>query len=199
MTLVLPSDALRAHYRARFLAHGDAALATQMSREGQAFRFRKLLEIGNLDDRSVLDVGAGLGDFVPFVRARYPRARYEGVDLVPEMVACASEKYPNLRFRTADLLVAPLPERYDYVLLSAVFNNATEDPTGHLERLVARSFEHCRIGLGFNFISTHVNVTEPEMAYHDPARVLSFCLTLSRKVVLAHHYERCDVAVFAYR
>jgi hypothetical protein len=41
---------------------------------------------------------------------------------------------------------------------------------------------------------------EPEMAYYDPAQVLDFCIrNLTRKVVMHHHYERVDVAVFTYR
>ena len=86
----MSAAALRDHYRAQFATHGDAALATQMSREGQHFRFGKLLEIGDLTDRSVLDVGSGLGDLYPFLREAYPAARYEGVDVVPEMVASRS-------------------------------------------------------------------------------------------------------------
>jgi SAM-dependent methyltransferase len=191
---------LARHYRDRFIAHGDDPLAAQMSREGQRFRFLKLFEIADLSACSVLDLGSGLGDMYPYLRERFPTARYEGIDIVPEMVAHASAKYPEVRFRAVDLLSQTVPERYDYVLLSVVFNNAIADPTGFLERLVTRAFSLCTRGLGFNFLSTRVNFSEPSMAYHDPARVLDYCLeSLSRKVVLHHHYERCDVAVFVYR
>lgn len=191
---------LREHYRAQFAAFGDQALGTQMSREGQRFRFRKLLEIADLTDRSVLDVGAGLGDLYPFLREAYPTARYEGVDVVPETAAHAARKYPEVRFRVADLMTEDLADRYDYVLLSAVFNNAMPGATDFLEGLVARAWRVAERGLAFNFLSTHVNFTEPAMAYHDPARVLDTVVrTLSRKVRLEHHYERCDVAVFVYR
>ncbi len=196
----MSAAALRDHYRAQFATHGDAALATQMSREGQHFRFGKLLEIGDLTDRSVLDVGSGLGDLYPFLREAYPAARYEGVDVVPEMVACASGKYPEVRFRVADLLHERLTNRYDYVLMSALFNNAAPDSTEFLERLVVGAWEHATVGLAFNFLSTHVNFADGALAYHDPARVLDFVIRrLSWKVRMAHHYERCDVAVFVYR
>ena len=69
-----------------------------------------------------------------------------------------------------------------------------------MRELVTKSFKHCTRGMAFNFISAHVNFTDPEMAYHDPAQVLDFCIrNLTRKVVIHHHYERTDVAVFAYR
>ena len=197
---MMGTDSLRHHYQAQFRAFGDAALGTQMSREGQRFRFGKLLEIGDLADRSVLDVGSGLGDLYPYLHAAYPNARYEGIDVVPEMVACAAGKYAGVPFRVVDLLRESLPNRYDYVLMSAIFNNAMPDPTMFLESLVEQAWQYADTGLGFNFLSSHVNFTEPTMAYHDPARVLAFVIgRLSRKVRVEHHYERCDVAMFVYR
>lgn len=191
---------LRDHYRGLFVEHGDHPLATQMSREGQTYRYRKLFEIADLDGASVLDIGCGLGAMYPALRDRYPKAQYQGIDLVPEMVGEAARKYPGVRFRAIDFLDAELAERHDYVLLSVVFNNAMEEPTAYLERVIARAWGLAGRGLGFNFLPIHVNFTEPTMAYHDPARVLDFCLRrLSRKVRLEHHYERCDVAVFVYR
>ncbi|MGE0441746.1 MAG: trans-aconitate 2-methyltransferase [Gemmatimonadales bacterium] len=197
MTIGLP---LVEHYRARFAEHGDAALATQMSRAGQAFRFEKLFEIADLDGASVLDVGCGLGDMYPALRTRYPAARYQGIDVVPEMVAHAAAKYPEVAFRCHNLLETTLPERFDYVLMSVVFNNAMAESTAFLQLLVERAWAVAGRGLAFNFLSTHVNFAEASMAYHDPVAILDFSLRrLSRRVRLEHHYERCDVAVFVYR
>jgi SAM-dependent methyltransferase len=192
-------EELLGQYRDLLRRHGDAPGATQMSHEGQRVRFAKLFEIADLNGRSVLDVGAGIGDMYPPLRERFPGVRYHGVDIVPEMVAFAAGKYPEVRFRVVDLLRDSIPERYDYVLLSAIFNNAVADGS-FLEELIERAWALAERGLGFNFISTHVNFTEPEMAYHDPAAVLDFCVRrLSPKVSLHHHHARCDVAVFVYR
>jgi SAM-dependent methyltransferase len=191
---------LRDHYRELLGQHGDVPMATQISRAGQLFRFRKLLEIADLGGAAVLDLGCGLGEMYPFLHSRFPTARYEGIDIVPEMVAEAGRKYPAVSFRVWDVLETPLDRSYDYVLMSGVFNNAMPEPTDYLERLVARAWEAASKGFGFNFLPTHVNFTQPSMAYHDPARVLDFCLRrLSPRVRLEHHYERCDVAVFDYR
>ncbi len=191
---------LRRHYQQRFATHGDGPLATQMSREGQRFRFLKLFEIADLNGCSVLDIGSGLGDMYPLLRLQHPTARYQGIDIVPEMVAWSSAKFPDVPFRVANLLEDTITDHADYVLMSVVFNNAMADPTGFLEALVSRAWERCTRGLAFNFLSAHVNFVDESMAYHDPARVLDFCIRrLSRKVRIEHHYERCDVAVFVYR
>ena len=191
---------LRDHYRTLLEEHGDSATATQMSAEGKLYRYRKLFEIGDLNDRSVLDLGCGLGEMYRPLVDRWPRARYHGVDLVPEMVAAARRLHPNLSFDTLDLLAGQAPGRFDYVLMSALFNNATAEPTEYLEAVVARAWTIADRGIGFNFLPVQVNFQEPTMAYHDPARVLDFLLRkISPRVRLEHHYERCDVAVFALR
>ncbi|MEO8449704.1 MAG: methyltransferase domain-containing protein [Gemmatimonadota bacterium] len=194
-----PVASLRDHYQARFLAHGDHELATQMSRAGQRFRFEKVFEIGDLTNARVLDLGCGLGDMYPLLLERCPGVVYEGIDLVPEMTAHAAAKYPGIRFRAVDVLAETITDRFDYVLMSVVFNNALPDATEFLERLIERAFALAGKGLAFNFLSTYVNFRDAEMAYHDPARVFDFCIRrLSRKVVVQHHYERCDVAMFVY-
>lgn len=193
-------EMLIANYRGLFEKYGDTPEATQWTREGQLFRLHKLMEIADLRNCRVLDLGCGLGAFYPLLLERFGALDYTGVDLVPEMIAHAARKYPRARFLCRDLATAGLEETFDYVLICGVFNNAMPDAGGFMRELLTAGFKHCRLGMGFNFLSTHVNFTDPEMAYHDPAQVLDFCIqNLTRKVVLHHHYERVDVAVFAYR
>jgi SAM-dependent methyltransferase len=189
-----------ANYRSLFQKYGDAPEATQWTAEGQQFRFRKLMEIADLRSRKVLDLGCGVGAFYPVLTEWFGDLDYTGVDIVPEMVDHAARKYPRARFLCRDLSTDRLDDTFDYVLSSGVFNNAMPDADAFMRELLALGFEHCRLGMAFNFISTHVNFTDRELAYHDPAGVLDFCIrNLTRKVVIHHHYERADVAVFAYR
>lgn len=193
-------QALIENYASLFLQHGDCAAAVQWSEEGQQFRFRKLLEIANLRGSRVLDLGCGLGALYPALVDRFGELDYSGVDIVPQFVQQASCKFPRARFLCRDVLVEPLDETFDYVLISGMFNNAYPGVEEFLPRMISAAFAYCTKGLGFNCTSSWVNHSHPEMAYHDPVRILDFCLReLSRKVTLCHHYERCDTAVFVYR
>jgi SAM-dependent methyltransferase len=188
------------NYRRLLAVHGDGPAATQNSPEGQLFRFERIAQVADLRGRSVLDLGCGLGDLYPFLRQRFGAVDYTGIDVVPEMVEKAAAAHPEARFLHRDVLVEGIEGTYDYVLLCGVFNNDIAEPTAFLKAMTEVAFEHCRSGIAFNFISRHVNFVAPHTAYHDPVDVFDFCLrSLSWKVSLHHHYERCDVAVFVYR
>ena len=194
-------EQVSAHYRALVAAHGAAPAGTQMSAEGQRFRFEKLMEVADLAGSTVLDLGCGTGAFYPFLRGRFPDVRYTGLDILPEMIDVARRTHAGARFVCHDVLAAgALPEAYDFVLASVLFNNARPDADDFMRAMLRAAFAATRRALAFNFISTHVNRVDAELAYHHPADVLRFCLDeLGPRVALHHHYERCDVSVFCYR
>src|SRR5438876_7277533 len=117
-------ELMTADYRDRFHKFGDAPESVGMSSDGQRFRFRKLMEIGDLRNRRVLDLGCGIGDFYPFLIEKFGDVDYTGIDLVREMVDFASKKHPGGRFLCRDLFAHELDETFDYVLISTVFNYA---------------------------------------------------------------------------
>jgi SAM-dependent methyltransferase len=191
---------LIAHYTNSLRKHGDTPEGVQFSPEGQRFRFEKLIQIADLRGARVLDVGCGLGHLFPFLEARVEGVRYTGVDIVPEAIAYAAAKYPCGHFVCQDITECPLENEFDFALISGVFNNRIPDSWAFLKDLTRSAFSHCRKGLAFNFISTHVNFEDAAMAYYDPSEVLEHCIReLSPRVTLHHHYDRSDVAVFVYR
>jgi SAM-dependent methyltransferase len=193
-------DFLIEKYSGLLKRHGNSPEGVGGSAESQRERHGKLLELGDMSRRSVLDVGCGLGALYPLLCERFGAVSYTGVDIVPASVEAAREAHPAARFLCLDLLREPFEESFDYVLLSGVFNYRVPGEPSLLEPLVSASFARARHALGFNFLSTWNNFSEPEMQYHDPAAVLDFCVRqLSRRIVLHHHYTRCDVAVFVYR
>ena len=126
--------------------------------------------------------------------------RPHGSQVVFAGLAVARQRPSTAKGIVFMLLEDEVGARFDYVLMSAIFNNVMSDATSFLEALVERAWAHADRGLGFNFLSHHVNFSEDSMAYHDPARVLDFCIRrLSPRVRIEHHYQRCDVVVFVYR
>jgi SAM-dependent methyltransferase len=189
-------------YQDSFLRYGSSPEGVQMSLEGQRFRFEKLAQIADLNNCRILDLGCGIGDMYPFMMDRFGYVNYTGIDIVPELVSFASERYPDARFLCCNILNQNFDEMFDYVLISSVVQTCEgiPDSTEYLKELITAAFRHCSLGIGFNFISEFVNFTNPEMAYHDPVEIFDYCLKeFSPKVMVHHHYERCDVAIFVYR
>ena len=193
-------DAVKNNYRELLELHGSGPAVGQWSEEGQRFRFQKLTEIADLGGSRILEIGCGIGDFYPFIVERFGSVAYTGVDIVPELIEQASKNHATASFKCADILKEELSDRFDYVFISGVFNNAFSGVNNFLFDMISAAYGYCNKGLAFNFTSSYVNHTDPEMAYHDPVDVFRHCLEkLSRKVTVHHHYERCDVAVYVHR
>jgi len=187
------------NYQKHYQEHGESPMATQQSQEGQFARFVKLAEIGDLRGKRVLDLGCGIGDLYPVLQEKFGDFDYTGIDIVPEFISHATARFPAARFVCQDILLDPLAEDYDYVLISGIFNNELPEGTELLKAILRAAFPRTKVALGFNFISTHVNFRSPGMMYHDPVEVMAFCLReISPRMQLQHHYFRCDVAVFLY-
>jgi SAM-dependent methyltransferase len=91
---------------------------------GQERRLHLIRNHAPLDDRSILDVGCGLGMYVKAFR-RFSEDVH-GVDVDPEKVAEASETLPNIEEAPAEQL--PYSDgRFDVVLLHEVIEHVADD------------------------------------------------------------------------
>ena len=98
---------IREHYLPLLQRHGPTYQAVDWgSAQGQALRFRVLLEIGNVTAASLLDVGCGVGHLADYLKGIDFRGNYVGFDLVPEMVQAAQARHPDWTFHAGDLSAA---------------------------------------------------------------------------------------------
>jgi 2-polyprenyl-3-methyl-5-hydroxy-6-metoxy-1,4-benzoquinol methylase len=63
---------------------------------------------------TVLDVGCGIGDLIPFL----PKCNYKGIDLVSQFVDKARSIYPNLSFECVNLV--DVNEEFDWLVLAGM-------------------------------------------------------------------------------
>ncbi len=105
--------------------------------------------------RSVLEVGAGTGDFYARLRQRLSAVKtYTGTDLSPRMVTVARRRFPGADFQHADVLDwSPHPVA-DAVVAIGVFALLVDDAPAHwrlMQRLVRQMLALSRIGTVFDF------------------------------------------------
>ena len=178
------------HYQSLLKKYGPGPQAVQYTDlKTQNARFEVLSQVDkNLT--SVMDFGCGLGDLWSFLRSKGDESLYLGLDIVPEFV-----DYANARFTDgskAQLIgdESVLPSGYDYVMLSGVFNNKTDDNWNFMTKTLQDMFSAAKKGIAFNAMSTFVDYQDPELYYADPMEVLKFCKqSLGGHPVLRHDYS----------
>jgi len=183
---------LEAHYAKLITDNADAPAGAQWrDRATQERRMVVLAEVADLRRAKVLDFGCGTGHMLSVLRSQLGfDGTYVGYDLVESALEIGRSTYPDARFERRDVLAEGLPEQFDYILVSGVFNNALSDNWTFLTTVIEKLFAATRCALAFNLLSTYVDTFDSGLAYFDPARVFGFCKEhLSPRVTLRHDYE----------
>jgi SAM-dependent methyltransferase len=95
-------------------------------------------------DARVLEVGCGIGDLLAAVKP----ARGVGVDFSAAMVELARERHPDFQFTVADAAHMPSDEKFDYILMSDLVNDAA-DVQSIFAQAQRHAFQHTRIVVSF--------------------------------------------------
>lgn len=182
---------------------GDAVRSVHWESDtAQLLRFECLARAfvhGPDEEFSVLDAGCGLGAFLPFLAARFPRARYVGTDVVAPFVESCRQQYPQAEFHLQDMLA--VAGEFDYAVVSGVFNEIPPGVTPEeFSEWIAERVEHLfsisRCGLAVNFIAdVGLRWRNPKNYYADPALYLGLASRLSRFFALWHDYPLYEMTV----
>ena len=165
----------------------------------QPVRFKVLSEIGDLNGCSILDVGCGFGDLYGFLIKRGLNIAYTGIDINSNLIEIARKKYPDACFEIKDILIDEINQKFDYILLSGVFNFKLSDNKTFIQNMLKKMFELCNKGVAADFMSTYVDFKNADAYYASPEQIFSFCKALSRRVVLRHDYMPFEFCVHVYK
>ena len=170
------------------------------SRMSQEKRFEILSQISDIEGKSILDVGCGLGDFYKWLKLMYKNIDYTGIDISPSMIDAASANFPEADFEVLDIIETDDDKtKYDYVFASGIFNRRIPNHWSFVCEAIKKMYLFCNYGVAFNVMSTKADFMEKEEFYAEPGKILKFCLSLSRKSILRHDYMPHDFTVFIYK
>lgn len=149
------------------------------SAESQQARFEVLVENVDLRDKSLLDVGCGLGDLWTFLKSRKINTRYTGLDIVEKMLAAAAARYPDANFVCGDMFAEDAGglsegEKFDVVFCSGTFNLNLGNNADFLPRAVAGLMAVASQCVVFNLLNTHVPFESETYACYEPDEVLGW-------------------------
>jgi SAM-dependent methyltransferase len=181
---------LRDHYDALAAEYGDGPKAVQFSdQKTQEQRMKILLEVGEVYQAKILDFGCGTGHLLHYLKQNGFQGEYVGYDLSSAMIDTARRKFPEARFEKRDILQEGIPESFDYVVISGIFNNLVDDNWGMLCVLLKKLFPVARRALAFNILSSYVDYFQPDLYYASPEEVFKLCKEeFSPCVTLRHDY-----------
>jgi len=200
MSFSQPEEAAR-WYAERVRAHGyDYRGLGFGQRSSQEKRFEALLGLGDLDGRSVLDVGCGFGDFLAFLLDRGIEVDYTGIDVCEPMIARCRERFDagEGRFVRADLLEFEPAGSFDYVVASGLFGLDAADAHERMRPMVEKLFALARRGAAMNFLSTRSPTRVEDRIYVDPPKALEAGLGLTPSARIDHTYLPNDFTLYLY-
>ncbi len=182
---------IKNHYRELFKKHGYSAKSVQWSDKSTQFKRFEVLSQVTEKIKSVIDVGCGFGDFYGYLKSRGFSGKYLGLDYVDEFIENATNAYKekNAKFSIFDLYNDELPDGFDYIILSGVFNNKKSDNEEFMLRTIEKMYNACRKGVAFNAMSKYVDYFDDDLYYSNPMAVFDYCKKkLTRKVTIRHDY-----------
>jgi SAM-dependent methyltransferase len=146
---------------------------------------------------AVLDIGCGLADFYLYLKGRGQKAIYTGCDIVPEYIAECLNRYPEATFQLRDIFREGIDGIYDTIVMSQVLNNRYQksDNLHVMKTALALAFEHTRMSVSVDMMSTHVDFQTPELFYYSPEEIFRIAKSLTRRVVLRHDYRPFEFCI----
>lgn len=154
------------------------------SEESQYKRFEVLIKNVEIKNKSLLDVGCGLGDLYGLLSALKLPVNYLGIDILPDMITKAKHKYPKGLFIYEDIFSKQMstnifPEKsFDVVFSSGIFNLKTTNSASLLREALLTFKELAKETIVFNLLSTESKNKEDEYCYYSQQQVDNLLRTL---------------------
>ena len=189
-------------YKEKFNKYGNSPQSLLWKNRGAAHqRFRQFWAEVDFTGKKVLDIGCGFGEFGKFLLKRYENVDYTGIDTVSEFIEIAKKEVPSGKFYVENF--NNLNDQYDVVIASGVLNSNMEGQNlEYRKKAIAKMFSLTNNVLAFNMLGGHpapINAKTSNIYYSDSLEILEYCMSLTRRVILRHHYNPKDFTIFLYK
>jgi len=146
---------------------------------------------------SILEVGCGLGDFYKYLTEHQTNCSYTGYDIVPEYVAECQRSCPNAKFELRNIFAAGIDGPYDTIVMSQVLNNRYQqsDNMEVMRRAMELAFQHTRVSVSIDMLSTYVDFRNPDLFYYSPEEIFRTAKTVAPRVTLRHDYRAYEFCI----
>ena len=191
-------------YQKAFQQYGVSPKALQWkSNKSINLRFKQMLSNLDFRNKSVLDIGCGFGFLIPYIEKQTNKFEYLGVDIVPEFIKEARKLYSGHEFMICDYFTYPLKEQFDIIVASGILNsNLGEESTKDRINFIKKTFDCCKTALAFNMAGDSPqpkNSPNNKVYYANSSEVLSYCFSLTKKLVFTRRYLTHDFTLILFK
>lgn len=184
-------------YKKSFKKYGQSPKALHwISYASQAVRFKYLVNELEVEDKSILDAGCGMGDLLPFLYARADKFKYLGIDINKSFIEVAKQRYSGHSFKVADAFSGKFKGNFNLVICSGVLNHNTANWLENRQQMIAMLFKLTNDVLAFNMAGSFSHIpSDTKIAYADAQKIYNYCLSLSPKVSIKTGYSNYDFTI----
>lgn len=154
------------------------------SQEAQDLRFEILASSVELEGKSLLDVGCGMGNLFRFLGSKNYHVAYTGVDILESMTEQARLKNPGAEIHHADLFKTNIfaGRTFDFVYASGIFNLDLGNNREFLHRALELMLDLSREAVVFNLLHRDSPDREDGYSYFHPDEVRSMVECMQEKI-----------------
>lgn len=190
-------------YQKSFAKHGVSHKALAWKSElAAARRYEQIVTDLDFNDKTILDVGCGFGDIIPFIESKSNNFDYTGIDITSEFIAAAKQKFPKYNFLNADYFGNPIKKKFDIVISSGALNSNFNNQYKYRESVIETLWGSAKEAVAFNMAGANPqpkNKKTNRVYYVDSLKILKYCFTLTSKIIFRHHYHPKDFSIVMYK
>ena len=170
-------------------------------KQSQYDRFRLLsdiIELKTSNKASVLDVGAGFGDYLDFLRDYdITIGKYVGIDIIPAIIEVAERKHLE-QFEVRDLVNTPYADNsFDYVIGSGLFALDDKDWLKETVELLTVMYNVSRRAVSVNFLTGEAMSDMFKTVTEEEVKKIASLVTKNYKIIKDKISD--DITLFLYK
>jgi SAM-dependent methyltransferase len=179
------------------------------SKKAQETRFEKIIEIADLKDSSLLDIGCGLGHFLQYLDRKKIRCSYKGTDISGKMIHSARKL--NFKKKSAfydcDILNKKKNLNFlksDYVINCGLFtvksSYTNEQWWSFVRIMLVNMFKLSKKGIAFNLLTDNVDYREKHLFYASQKKIINFAINnLNEKIICRRNPKVWENVFYVYK
>ena len=185
-------------YEGRLEKYGyDVKTVGWGSVKDQYSRFDMLLRGVDCNNKDILDLGCGLGDFIGYLKQKnIKNFTYTGIDLSEKIIEKAKAKYQesSCNFFAKNVFNDELPKA-DIVIVSGMLTFNIKGTKVNIGKIMQKMFDSANEILTINFMSTYVDFELEKNLHFPPEEIFTHAKKITKWVNIYHDYPLYEFTI----